>query len=129
MDAPLSEVDVGDILVVFPHEFCPVDGLVCEGHGVMDESYLTGEPFQMSKTPGSDVLSGAINGEVALTIRATKVAADSRYAKIMQVMRASERDTPRLRRLGDQLGAFYTPLAVAIALVAWAISGQADRYR
>lgn len=127
-DVPLNEVDVGDLLLVFPHEICPVDGVVVEGHGVMDESYLTGEPFQMSKTPGSDVLSGAINGEAALTITATRLAVDSRYAKIMQVMRASDRDAPRLRRLGDQLGAFYTPLAVAIALVAWAISHNADRF-
>ena len=94
----------------------------------MDESYLTGEPYQMSKTPGSEVLSGAINGDSVLTIRATKLAVDSRYAKIMQVMRASEQQHPRLRRLGDQLGAYYTPVAVAIALVAWFTSGQADRF-
>ena len=123
-----TEVAVGDTLVVFPHEICPVDGTVVEGHGVMDESYLTGEPYLMSKTPGSAVLSGAINGETALTIRADKLAVDSRYAKIMQVMRASEQRRPRLRRLGDQLGAFYTPLAVAIALVAWAASGEPIRF-
>ncbi len=57
-DIALDEVAVGDTLVVFPHEICPVDGTVVEGHGVMDESYLTGEPFEMSKTPGSAVLSG-----------------------------------------------------------------------
>lgn len=127
-DIPASDVAVGDILIVFPHELCPVDGEVVEGHGVMDESYLTGEPFKMSKTPGSDVLSGSVNGEEALTIQATRIATDSRFAKIMQVMRASEKDTPRLRRLGDQLGAFYTPLAVAIALFAWWISGEAGRF-
>ncbi len=125
-DIPLDDVAVGDTLVVFPHEICPVDGTVVAGHGVMDESYLTGEPYNMSKTPGSTVLSGAVNGDAALTIRADKRAADSRYAKIMQVMRASEQQRPRLRRLGDQLGAFYTPLAVAIALVAWAMSGEAS---
>jgi heavy metal translocating P-type ATPase len=94
----------------------------------MDESYLTGEPFTMSKTPGSDVLSGAINGQTALTIRAIKLPQDSRYARIMQVMRASEQDTPHLRRLGDQLGAWYTPLSVAIALIAWLATGQANRF-
>jgi heavy metal translocating P-type ATPase len=127
-DVPLEDVAVGDTLVVFPHEICPVDGTVLAGHGVMDESYLTGEPYQMSKTPGSVVLSGAINGEAALTIRAEKRAADSRYAKIMQVMRASEQRRPRLRRLGDQLGAFYTPLAVGIALAAWVVSGDSVRF-
>jgi heavy metal translocating P-type ATPase len=127
-DVALADVAVGDLLVVFPHEFCPVDGTVVEGRGVMDESFLTGEPFQVAKTPGSTVISGAINGEAALTIRADKLAVDSRYAKIMEVMRASEERRPRLRRLGDQLGAWYTPLAVAIALAAWGWSGESRRF-
>jgi len=128
VDVALDQVAVGDVVLIHPHEICPVDGMVTEGHGIMDESYLTGEPFQMSKTPGSEVLSGAINGEVMLTIRATRLAVDSRYAKIMQVMRASEHQRPRLRRLGDQLGAYYTPVAVGIALIAWLLSGNADRF-
>lgn len=127
-DISLDAVKVGDRVVILPHETCPVDGTVLEGHGVMDESYLTGEPYMMSKAPGSAVLSGSINGETALTIRADRLAVDSRYAKIMQVMRASEQRRPRLRRLGDQLGAYYTPLAVAIASAAWAASGDATRF-
>jgi cation transport ATPase len=121
-EVKLEEVVVGDLLVVLPHEICPVDGTIVEGHGVMDESYLTGEPYMMSKSPGSSALSGAINGETALTLRADKAAIDSRYAKIMEVMRASEQRRPRLRRLGDQLGAWYTPVAVLIALAAWIFS-------
>jgi heavy metal translocating P-type ATPase len=127
-DVALDQVAIGDTLLVFPHEICPVDGTVLEGRGVMDESYLTGEPYMMSKAPGSEVLSGAINGDAVLTIRADKLAVDSRYAKIMQVMRASEQRRPRLRRLADQLGAYYTPLAVAIALLAWAVSGLPIRF-
>lgn len=127
-DVPLSEVAVGDTLVIFPHDICPVDGVVSEGRGVMDESFLTGEPFQMSKAPGSTVISGAINGESALTIQATRPAADSRYAKIMQVMHSAEQNRPKMRRLGDTLGSFYTPLAVLIALVAWGFSGQSSRF-
>lgn len=128
VDVPLSEIAIGDTLAIFPHDICPVDGTVIEGRGVMDESFLTGEPFQMSKTPGSTVISGSINGETALTIRATRPAADSRYAKIMEVMRSAEQNRPRLRRLGDTLGAFYTPVAVLIALAAWVISGQSIRF-
>jgi heavy metal translocating P-type ATPase len=127
-DVPLMSVAVGDTLLVMPHEICPVDGMVVEGHGVMDESYLTGEPFRIPKAPGSDVISGALNGDALITIRAGKIASDSRYAKIMQVMRASEKDSPKLRRLGDRLGAFYTPIAVAVALAAWGTSGQAARF-
>jgi heavy metal translocating P-type ATPase len=127
-DVLLAEIAVGDTLVIFPHEICPVDGEVVEGRGVMDESYLTGEPYQMSKTPGSAVLSGAINGESALTIVATKRAVDSRYAQIMGVMQESEQRRPQIRRLADQLGALYTPLAVAIALAAWFASGEPLRF-
>lgn len=127
-DVPLDEIRVGDLLTVFPHEICPVDGVVVEGRGTMDESYLTGEPYIISKTVGTAVLSGAINGETALTIRAQRRAVDSRYAQIMRVMRESQQRRPRLRRLGDQLGAYYTPLALAIALAAWGASGEAIRF-
>src|SRR6478609_76843 len=128
VDVGLQEVAVGDTLVIYPHDICPVDGVVIDGHGVMDESYLTGEPFQITKTRGSTVLSGAINGESALTIRTTQRAADSRYAKIMNVMRESESSRPTLRRLGDRLGAIYTPVALTVAVVAWAMSGDAIRF-
>jgi len=128
LDVDLHDVAIDDTLVIFPHDVCPVDGVVIEGRGVMDESYLTGEPFQITKTSGSKVISGAINGETALTIRATQLAADSRYAKIMEVMRESETKRPKLQRLGDRLGAIYTPVALAIAAIAWAISGEATRF-
>ena len=124
----LDQVAVGDLLEVLPHEICPVDGTVVEGRGVMDESYLTGEPYQISKTPGSTVISGALNGESSLTIRADKLAIDSRYSKIMEVMRDSEERRPKMRRLADQLGAWYTPIAVLIALGAWLASGDPVRF-
>jgi heavy metal translocating P-type ATPase len=127
-DVPVAEVAVGDVLVVFPHETCPVDGVVLDGRSTMNEAYLTGEPYLLPKATGSAVLSGAINGDGALTIRAEKTAVDSRYAKIMEVMRESEQRRPQLRRLGDQIGAAYTPLAVAIAALAWAFGGDASRF-
>jgi heavy metal translocating P-type ATPase len=127
-DVALDQVGIGDRLVMFPHEICPVDGNVVEGHGTMDESYLTGEPFEIAKAPGAQVLSGAINGEAALTIEATRVAVDSRYARIMRVMQETEQQRPRMRRLADRLGAWYTPLAVAIAALGWVVSGDPSRF-
>ncbi len=127
-DVPLGEVRVGDVVVVLPHEICPVDGTVVSGRGSMDESYLTGEPYRVAKAPGSTVLSGAINGEAALEIRTDRVAADSRYAKIMAVLEASESRRPRLRRLADSLGALYTPVALAVAAAAWWASGEPVRF-
>ena len=127
-EIPLDDVQVGDELILYPHEICPVDGVVMGGQGVMDESYLTGEPFMIPKVPGSEVFSGAINGESALTLRASRLASDSRYARIMQVMRDSEQRRPQLRRLGDQLGAWYTPIALGIAILAWMWSGDPVRF-
>ncbi len=127
-DVALDQLSVGDVVNVFPHEICPVDGVVVEGHGVMDESYLTGEPYTMSKTPGSSVLSGSVNGESAFLVRATTLAVDSRYAKIMSVMEVSEQHRPQMRRMADGLGAWYTPLAVAIGLAAWVVSGDPVRF-
>ncbi len=127
-DVSLGEIAVGDVLIVLPHEICPVDGTVIQGQGQMDESYLTGEPFLNPKTVGSSVLSGAINGETAVTLQAAKLPVDSRYASIMRVVEESQQRRPQLRRIGDLLGAWYTPLAVSIGMIAWAASGQATRF-
>ncbi|MCM2269763.1 MAG: heavy metal translocating P-type ATPase [Thermoanaerobaculia bacterium] len=127
-DVAVDALAVGDVVEIFPHEISPVDGEVIEGHGVMDESYLTGEPYKIAKTPGSTVLSGAVNGDSVIAVRATARAVDSRYAKILAVMRESEQKRPRLRRLGDQLGAVYTPVAVVFALGAWLASGEPVRF-
>src|SRR4029077_15661434 len=62
LDVALAEIAVGDLLVIYPHEICPADGVVIEGHGGMDESYLTGEPFQITKTRGSIILSRQMHG-------------------------------------------------------------------
>ncbi len=127
-DVALDDVHPGDVIVVLSHETCPADGIVMEGRGEMNEAYLTGEPFETAKTPGSGVISGSVNGEVALTIRVEKPPVDSRYAKIMRVMQETEQNRPRIRRLGDKLGAWYTPIALAVAGIAWAATGQANRF-
>ena len=124
----ISDIKIGDEIVVFPHETAPVDGVVVEGHGTMDESYLTGEPYQVSKAKGSAVLSGAINGEAVIVIRAEKLPSDSRYAKIMEVMKEAEEKRPALRRLGDQIGAVFAPIALAVAVMAWYFTGDTTRF-
>ncbi len=128
IDVKVADIKVGDTLVVLPHEICPVDGIVTEGQGSMNEAYLTGEPFEVEKAPGATVLSGALNGEALLIICAQRLATDSRYARIMRVMEETQQRRPKLRRLGDILGAWYTPLAVGIAVLAWFLSGHVERF-
>jgi heavy metal translocating P-type ATPase len=127
-DVPAADVRVGDLLAVLPHELCPVDGVVVAGHGSMDESYLTGEPYVVPKSVGSTVLSGAVNATTVLTIRATARAGDSRYAKIVSVLRQAEENRPPIRRLADRLGAWYTALALALGVVGWVVSGEPSRF-
>ena len=118
----------GEVLAIFPHEICPVDGQVVEGHGEMDESYLTGEPFEIAKAPGSEVLSGALNGNAMLKIRASKLPVDSRYARIMKVVEEAEQNRPHMRRIADRLGGWYTPIALLAGILGWLASGNPERF-
>lgn len=127
-DVAAEKIKIGDLLVIYPHETSPVDGIVVEGFGNMDEAYLTGEPYQISKAPGSNVLSGAINGEAVLTIRAEKLPQDSRYAKIVEVMQDAQQQRPNLRRLGDQIGAIFAPIALVIAFATLFFTGSLTKF-
>lgn len=128
VEVAVDELAINDLCVVYPHETCPVDGIVVEGQGDMDESYLTGEPYRMAKSPGAEVISGAVNGSSVLVVRTIRRATDSRFAKIVEVMRRAEEERPQIRRLGDELGAWYTPLAVFIAVAAAVWSGEIERF-
>ena len=127
-DIEVDQVQIGDALVVLPHEICPVDGVVIDGRGAMDESYLTGEPYVIPKIVGSPVLAGAINSDYSLTIQATKPAHDSRYANIVGILAVAETQRPPIRRLADGLGLACTLIAVAIACTGWIISADPNRF-
>lgn len=119
LDTQISEIKIGDLVAVFPHEICPIDGEIVEGRGSMDESYLTGEPYRISKTIGSKVLSGAINGESLFVIKTEKLPADSRYGKIMEVMQQAKEQRPEIRKLADKIGAIFAPITLIIASLSY----------
>ena len=124
----IKDIAIDDVMVIAPHEVCPADGTIVEGHGFMDESYLTGEPYRVPKAPGTSVLSGAINGESALLMRVEKLPKDSRYARIIAVLEEAEHKRPRLRRLGDQLGAIFAPISLILAISAWVVTNDPMRF-
>lgn len=128
VDVPIAEVVVGDVLVVLPHEICPVDGIVLEGTGAMDESFLTGEPYVVPKAPGSAVLSGAVNSIEALVVRCDTPTQDSRYSRIVDVLRKAEAEQPPMRRLADRIGLAYTVIALVLASAGWIWSGEPERF-
>ncbi|HXE65192.1 MAG TPA: heavy metal translocating P-type ATPase [Bryobacteraceae bacterium] len=127
-DIGLEDIRPGDILAILSQEVAPVDGTVVEGYGRMDESYLTGEPFEISKAPGSSVISGSVNKDQILIVRASKTPDESRYAQIVRLLEATEANRPQMRRLGDKLAAWYTPVAVITALTAWLLSRDSLRF-
>ncbi len=124
----LDDVQIGDVIEIHPHDICPVDGVVIEGRSSMDEAFLTGEPYVMPKVGGSTVISGAINGEGLLTIKATALARDSRYQRIAGVIEQQATRRVRIRRIADSIASWYTPFGLLIALGAGFISGDPVRF-
>jgi len=124
LDINISDIKIGDLIAVFPHEICPVDGEIVQGNGTMDESYLTGEPYKISKTIGSKVLSGAINGDSLFVIKADKLPADSRYGKIIKVMEEAKEQKPEIRKIADKIGAIFVPITLVVAFSSYFFTGS-----
>jgi heavy metal translocating P-type ATPase len=126
-EVAVDELVPGDIVVVRAGEVIPVDG-VAVGEAVVDESALTGEPLPVSFAAGGALRSGTANAGDAFELRATKLAAESAYAAIVHLVRGAETQRAPFVRLADRYAAFFLPLALAIAGLAWAASGDAVRF-
>ncbi|MEU9571058.1 heavy metal translocating P-type ATPase [Streptomyces massasporeus] len=124
---PLSEIAVGDLLVVGPGEVVPVDGTVESAAAVLDESVLTGEPAQVERPRGTGVRSGVVNAGGAFELRATAAEQDSTYAGIVRLAQQAGAENAPVVRLADRYAAWFLPLSLAVAGLAWLISGSAVR--
>ena len=127
-DTPIDDIDIDDILLVKASEVVPIDGVVLEGDSWFDESSLTGESEPVTKAIGDEVLSGSINGETAVLIRASKKASDSQYQKIVQLVKESEATPAQFVRLADRYAVPFTIVSLLIAGAAWLISGDMTRF-
>ena len=127
-DVPVDSIAVGDTLLVKPGEIVPVDADVLEGDGSVDESSLTGESVPVTKTVGDHLLSGTVNGDTALTIRALHTAGDSQYAQIVQLVQAAADSRAPFVRLADRYAVPFTAISFLIAGVAWWLSGDPVRF-
>ncbi|MGW7529227.1 heavy metal translocating P-type ATPase [Streptomyces sp. NPDC054783] len=124
---PLAEVAVGDLLVVGPGEVVPVDGRVESLAAVLDESVLTGEPLQVERGPGEQVRSGVVNAGGAFELRASATEQDSTYAGIVRLARQAGAESAPVVRLADRYAAWFLPFSLAVAGLAWLVSGSAVR--
>lgn len=127
-DIPIDEVQENDELVVKPGEIIPVDAVILEGTSSIDESSLTGESLPVEKNPGEELLSGSVNGEVVLTVRALRTAENSQYAQIVELVKAAGSTQAPFVRLADRYAVPFTIISFAIAGFAWYISGDAVRF-
>jgi heavy metal translocating P-type ATPase len=120
-DIDVDEIRVGDALLVRPGELVPCDGSVMDGRSHVDNSRLTGEPIPVTAAVGTALMSGAANQEGSLTVRATALASESQYARIVELVRSAQRSKAPLQRLADRYAVWFTPITLAICLIAYLI--------
>ena len=125
---PVEQVQLGDVLMVLPGETVPVDGELLSGTATLDLSNINGEPVPREVFAGARVMSGAVNGSTALTMRATQVAADSQYQRILELVASAQESRPAVVKTADRLAVPFTVLSLVIAGIAWAMSGIPTRF-
>ena len=126
-DPPLADVGPGDRLLVKPGEIVPVDGRIDSDLAVLDESSLTGESVPVTRTTNDTVQSGAINAGGPFDLRAVATAEGSTFAGIVRLVELAQADTAPFVRLADRYALAFVPVALVIAAVAWAVSGDVVR--
>jgi heavy metal translocating P-type ATPase len=126
-DVPVETVRVGDILLVRPGDLIPVDAEVCEGGGTstVDQSALTGEPLPIRAVPGTGLLSGSVNIDGALRVRALRVSDQSQYQQIVKLVEKARQEKPPIQRIADRFAVWFTPLTLLMCGVAYAVTGSA----
>src|SRR6266700_1955934 len=121
---PAEQIDVGMEIVIKPGELIPVDGVVTSGSSSVSEADLTGEPVPVRKTPGMLVMSGTVNLDGALEMRASKRSEESKYAQIVRLVEEAQAQKAPIHRLADRYSIGFTIAAVALAGLTWALSGD-----
>ena len=122
-----TAIAAGDVLMVRPGELIPCDGIVVSGRSHLDTAALTGEPIPRLAEPGTALLSGMANLEGPLVFRVTAPAAQSQYARIVELVRHAQQSKAPMQRLADRYAVWFTPLTLAVCAVAWLASGDVQR--
>ncbi len=121
-DIPAEQIAPGDLLLVRPGELVPADGVVVDGTSHVDTSRLTGEPVPVRAAAGTTLLSGSVNQEGALTLRAERRSQDSQYARIVDLVRSAQASKSPLQRTADRWAVWFTPLTLLACCSAWLVS-------
>ena len=128
VDIPISEVAIGDTLMVKPGEVVPVDGKLISADAVLDESSLTGESLPVDRIAGDDLISGSVNGASAIYMIVSRRAEDSQYQRIVALVAEAAESKAPFVRMADRYAVPFTIVAYLLAAVGWIISGHASRF-
>lgn len=128
VDVPVDQVQIDDIVLVKPNEIVPVDGALIKGNSSLNEASLTGESVPVDKTIGDELLSGSINGDQAIQFKVTKLAKDSQYQFLVNLVRQSEKEPAHFVRLADRYAVPFTIAAYVIGGLAWFVSKDPMRF-
>ena len=123
-EVPVSAIGVGDLLLIRPGDLVPVDGEVTDGISAVDQSALTGEPLPLHAVRGTALLSGSVNLDGALRMRAVRAAGESQYQQIVRLVERARRERPPIQRLADRFAVWFTPLTLLMCGVAWLLTGS-----
>ena len=124
---PVSEIEVGDLILVKPGERIPVDAVVRKGATTVDESPVTGESIPRDKTTGDAVFTGTLNHNGVVEIEAVAVGEDTTLGKVIRLVSEAEAHKPEAIRLIDRYARWFTPLILACAAAAWGLTGELNR--
>jgi len=121
IDIPVSDVQVGDVLLVRPGEKIPVDGELVEGSSAVNESMVTGESIPVSKHVGDTVIGSTINDTGSFKMKATKIGADTVLAHIIDVVKKAQASKAPIQRIADQVSAIFVPVVIVIAIITFVV--------
>ena len=121
-DVPVEAVVPGDLLIVRPGDLVPVDGTVTAGTSAVDQSALTGEPIPIRALPGSELMSGSVNMDGALTLRALRKSAESQYQQILRLVDRARAEKPPIVRIADRFAVWFTPVTLVMCGVAYIVT-------
>lgn len=127
-EVKVNELHIGDIVLIKPGQQVPVDGEIIKGTSSFDQSSLTGESVPLTKKPGDNLMSGSVNGDVAVQMKVTKEAKDSEYQSIVALVKSSQAQPAKFVKMADRYAVPFTIISLIIGGVAWAVSGDATRF-
>ena len=127
-EVKVNELHIGDIVLIKPGQQVPVDGEIIKGTSSFDQSSLTGESVPVTNKPGDNLMSGSVNGDVAVQMKVTKEAKDSEYQSIVALVKSSQAQPAKFVKMADRYAVPFTIISLIIGGVAWAVSGDATRF-